>query len=218
MFRRTICTAALGLGLLMGPTVPATAACEGDGCSATANAKPLNIMQFMREQAASTRVRNPSASTRVAKPRPSYTQATAKVPQAPHRAIAARKKPAPVPVEAAASFASRPEQDTQPPAISSPYNPFNPFDDLANAAPAETTGAAIVGGPNVQLVDAEELNDIDRKADSAPALSTNSAPGDGRQTHSEKANTSWLRWIWSALGSTFTALATAVHQLVRVIV
>ena len=37
-----------------------------------------------------------------------------------------------------------------------------------------------------------------------------------RQTHSEQANASWLQWIWSALGSTFAALATAVHQLIRV--
>ena len=60
--------------------------------------------------------------------------------------------------------------------------------------------------------------DIDLKADSAPALSTEPAPVDGSQTRSEQASVSWLRRIWSALGSTFTALATAVHQLVRVIV
>jgi hypothetical protein len=206
MFRRTIWTAALGLGLLMGPTVAATAACEGDGCSVAGDAKPLNIMQFMREQAASTRVRKQSASTRVAKPRPSPIQATAKVPRAP---IAARKQPAPMPVEAATAFASRPEQAA---------GPYNPFDSIADATPAETTGAAIALGPDVQLVDAEEFNDIDRKADSGPSFFANSAPGDGSQARSQQTNGSWLRWIWSGLGSTFAALATAVHQLVRVIV
>ena len=216
MFRTTLCCAALVMGWLIGFSEAAPAACQGDGCGT----KPLNIMQFMREQAASTRVRKPSASPSVAKPRPSSTQAAVKAPRAPQRTIAARKRPLPVPVEAATSFASRPEQDTQPPAMGAPYNPF---DRPAYAAPAETTGAAVPSGPEVQLVDAEDINDIDRKADSAkadsaPALSSNPAPVDGSQTHSEQASTSWLRWIWSALGSTFTALATAVQQLVRVIV
>ena len=96
--------------------------------------------------------------------------------------------------------------------------PYNPFDRPAYAAAAETTGAAVASGPEVQLVNAEDINDIDLKADSAPALSSNPPPVDGSQTRSEQASASWLRWIWSALGSTFTALATAVHQLVRVIV
>ncbi len=52
MFRTTLCCAALAMGLLIGLSEAAPAACEGDGCSS----KPLNIMQFMREQAASTRV------------------------------------------------------------------------------------------------------------------------------------------------------------------
>jgi hypothetical protein len=207
---RTICSAALVLGWITSMTVAAPAACEGDGCSAVANAKPLNIMQFMREQAASTRVRKQSASTRLAKPRPSYTRATAKVPR--HQVIATRKKPGPMPVEAAASFAS-PEQEAQTPATVGLYNPFN---GTADATPAETTGAAVARGPDVQLVDADEFNDIDRKADSDPALSLNSALGNDSQTHGQQANNSWLRWIWSALGSTFAALATAVHQLIPV--
>jgi hypothetical protein len=120
-----------------------------------------------------------------------------------------------VPVEAATSVASPPEQDTQPLAMAAPYNPF---DRPADAASAETTGAAVASDPEVQLVNAEDINDIDLKADSTPALSSNPAPVDGSQTHREQASVSWLRWIWSALGSTFTALATAVHQLVRVIV
>ena len=202
MFRTTLCCTALAMGLLIGLSEAAPAACEGDGCSS----KPLNIMQFMREQA---------ASTRVAKARPSYTQATAKAPRAPHRAIAARKKSVPVQVEAATAVASQPEQDTQQPAMGTPYNPF---DRPADAAPAETTGAAVASGPEVQLVNAEDINDIDLKADSTPALSSNPAPVNVGQMQSEQASVSWLRRIWSALGSTFTALATAVHQLVRVIV
>ena len=211
MFRTTLCCAALAMGLLIGLSEAAPAACEGNGCSS----KPLNIMQFMREQAASTRVRQPSASSRVAKPRPSYSQATAKAPRPPHRAIAARKRSVPVPAENATAAASPPQQDTQPLAMSAPYNPF---DRPAGAAPAETTGAAVASGPEVQLVNAEDINDIDLKAESTPAPSSNPLPVAGSPTHSEQAGVSWLRRIWSALGSTFTALATAVHQLVRVIV
>ncbi|MEA2923137.1 MAG: hypothetical protein QOD25_259, partial [Alphaproteobacteria bacterium] len=119
MFRTTLCCAGLVLGLLIGLSEAAPAACEGEGCSS----KPLNIMQFMREQAASTRVRQPSAGPRVAKPRPSYSQATVKAPRAPHRAIAARKRSVPVPVEAATAVASPPAQDAQPLAMAAPYNP-----------------------------------------------------------------------------------------------
>ena len=59
MIRAIAGCAALVLGLLLSPNVSAAAACEGAGCRATANAKPLNIMQFMREQAASTRAAEP---------------------------------------------------------------------------------------------------------------------------------------------------------------
>src|SRR5215207_6064491 len=172
MFRTTLCRAGLVIGVLIGLSEAAPAACEGDGCGS----KPLNIMQFMREQAASTRVREPSVSRRFAKSRRSPTQTTAAAPRAPHRAIAARKRSIPAPVEAATSFASRPEQDTQPPAMSLPYRPF---DRPADAATAETTGAAVASGPDVQLVDADDINDIDRKAESAPALSSNPALVDG---------------------------------------
>ena len=82
MFRTTICCAGLVMGVLIGLSEAAPAACEGDGCGS----KPLNIMQFMREQAASTRVREPSASRRVAKSRRSPAQTTAAAPRAPHRA------------------------------------------------------------------------------------------------------------------------------------
>jgi hypothetical protein len=212
MFRTTLRAAGLVIGLLISLDLAAHAACEGDGCSATANAKPLNIMQFMREQAASTRVRKQASAIRAVKPRPSATQVIAKRPRAPYRVIAARKKPAPVPVEAAASFAL-PEQAPETPARGVPYNPF---DRTADAAAAETTGAGITGAAEVQLVDAEELNDIDRKADTGRLLSADQAGSDATPSPTEQASVSWLRWIWSAVGSTFAALASAVHQLVGV--
>jgi hypothetical protein len=126
--------------------------------------------------------------------------------------IAARKKPAPIPVEAAASFAA-PERPPQMPAMGGPYVPV---EAMASAAPAETTGTATPAPADVQLVDASEFNDIDRQAESGTPPSADTASGDETQTHSERANSTWLGWIWSALGTTFAALATAVHQLIRV--
>jgi hypothetical protein len=183
MLRATACCAALAvvLGLLSGPSATAAPACDGTECRPPANGKPLNIMQFMRKQA---------ASTRKVEPRPA------------HRTVAARPKPAQLPAEAAASFASQPESDVQASDVQVvASDEFNAIDRAAAAAPAETAGTAVPTGPDVQLVDAEEFNDIDRKAD------------DGK-VHVEQANVSWLRWIWSALGSTFAALATAMHQLI----
>ena len=76
------------------------------------------------------------------------------------------------------------------------------------------------------MVDAEEFNDIDRKAYDglvaeaaklradaearvAPQASEPSSPSNAPRT-----GTSWLRWIWSATAGTFAALAAAVHQLI----
>ena len=163
--------------------------------------KPLDIRQFMREQAASTRAaepRKPPATAKVRHP-------------APHRAVAAKDtakdtakntaKPkvaaAPTPMlpEAAAAFAA-------PAPAASPFPP---------APQAETVGSAVSTGPNVQLVDASEVNDIDRRAEAAPPLAAASAPAPAAP-----ASTSWLSAIWSALGNLFGALVAAVHQLIRV--
>jgi hypothetical protein len=203
MFRAVAGCTALVLGLLLSLNASAAPACEGAGC-ATAKAKPLDIMQFMREQA---------ASTRVAKPRHGHARVTAKVKRAPHRMIAAWRKPVRMPVEAAASFASRPELKEQAKAPVVTPDEHNASDHTADTAPSETTGAAVATGPDVQLVDAEQLNDIDRKADVGPT-SANPERSDA-PTNSEQANASWVQWLWSALGITFAALATAVHQLVR---
>ena len=75
----------------------------------------------------------------------------------------------------------------------------------AEAAAVQTTGIAVAAGPAVQLVDAAEFNDIDRKADDRAAQSIDRARGDDAGTHNGQANTSWLQWIWSAVVSIFTA-------------
>jgi hypothetical protein len=200
MIRALTSRTAFVFGLLIGPSLSAAAACEGVGCRATA--KPLNIMQFMREQA---------ASTRATEPRQRGARAAAKAQRVPHRATAARRKPTRVPPEAAASFALRPAPDVQDVAI----DEGKTIDRITDTAAAQSMGATTAPDPEVQLVDAEEFNDIDRKAESA-RLASVMTPEDNGPTHSEQANVSWLHLIWSAVRNTIAALATAVQQLVRV--
>jgi hypothetical protein len=66
---------------------------------------------------------------------------------------------------------------------------------------------------NVQLVEAEELNDIDSKADAPQPPPADSARISEAHASGNQASVSWLQSIWSALGNIFTALATAAHQL-----
>jgi hypothetical protein len=188
MFRTIVCCAALVLGLLPSLNVSAAPACDGAACEPMAKSKPLDIMQFMREQA---------ASTRAVKPQHGNIRTTATTPRAARPKTTARTKPARLPAEAATSFATQPDPGVQVVA----GEEFNAIDGTATAVPAETTGAAVATGPDVQLVDAEEFNDIDRKA-------AGGTSNDGR------ANPSWLQWIWSALSGTLTAVATAVHHLI----
>src|SRR5437870_5589690 len=101
MFRLIACCAALVLGLSLNAV--AAPACDDDGCQTGTASKPLDIMKFMKEQAASTR----AGSTRAAKPQQSKAPAVAHAPRPVRRAVAARRKPAGMPVQAAASFATQ---------------------------------------------------------------------------------------------------------------
>ena len=157
-------------------------------------------MKFMREQAASTRVN---------RPRKANTAANNPFKAPAPRKAAARPKPAHLPGEAARSFASQPAPDV----LVVPSDELNAIDRAAGPPPAKTVGAAVTSGPGVQLVNAEKFNDIDRKADESPWLPAATARSGDAPNHSEQANPSWLRWIWSALAGTLTALASAVHQL-----
>jgi hypothetical protein len=228
MFRTIVCCAALVLVPFLGLSLNAVAApvCDDTECQAATKSKPLNIMQFMREQAASTRAATPRQSG-IAKPRQSKLEPVAhKVLPVAHvqrparRAVAARPEPAGLPTEAAASYAAQ-----QPPVQVVASDEFN---DIDRAAPAtatseETTGAASGAEPTVQLVDTEEFNDIDRKAEERLRLSAleriadaHASAGQTNVTQPSVAQptVSWLQWIWSAVASTFNALATAAHQLV----
>jgi hypothetical protein len=228
MFRTIVCCAALVLVPFLGLSLNAVAApaCDDPGCQSATKSKPLNIMQFMREQAASTRAATPRQSGR-AKPRQSKLQpvahkaiSVAHVQRPARRAVAARAKPAGLPTDAAASFAAQ-----QPPVQVVASDEFNDIDRAvpATATSEETTGAASAAEPNVQLVETGEFNDIDRKAEELLRLSALARIADAQanagqakvaQPNIAQTNVSWLQWIWSAVGSAFTALAAAAHQLV----
>jgi hypothetical protein len=228
MFRTIVCRTALILVPFLGLSLNAAAApaCDDAECQTGAKPKPLNIMQFMREQAASTRTATPRQSA-TAKPRQSKVQSVAHkaisvahVQRPARHAVAARPKPAGLPTDAAASFAAQ-----QPPVQVVAGDEFN---DIDRAAPAtatseETTGAASAAEPNVQLVETGEFNDIDRKAEERLRLSALARIADERASAGQtnvtqpsvaQPTVSWLQWIWSAVGSAFAALATAAHQLV----
>jgi hypothetical protein len=228
MFRTIVCCAALILIPFLGLSLNAVAApgCDEAECQTATKSKPLNIMRFMREQAASTRAATPRQSG-TAKPRQSKVQPVARkaisvahVQRPARRAVAARPKPAGLPIEAAASYAE------QQPAVQVVAS--DELNDIDRAAPAtatsnETTGAAGAAEPNVQLVDTAEFNDIDRKAEELLRLSALARIADAQanagqakvaQPNVAQTNVSWLQWIWSAVGSAFGALATAAHHLI----
>src|SRR5438045_8218397 len=107
MFRTVVCCAALTLGLSLNAV--AAPACDDAGCRTATKSKPLNIMQFMRQQAASTRAattrQSGTAKARQSKvqPVPHKALPVAHVQRPAHRAVAARPKPAGMPTEAATS-------------------------------------------------------------------------------------------------------------------
>jgi hypothetical protein len=223
MFRTIVCCAILSLGLSLNAI--AAPACDDAECQTTTKAKPLNIMQFMREQAASTRAAT-SRQSGTTKPRQSKAQSVArKAPSVAHvqrparRTVAAGPKPSGLPTEAATSYAAQ-----QPPVQVVASDELN---DIDRAAPApatatsdETTGAASAAEPNVQLVENGEFNDIDRKAEELLRQSALARMADAEantkvaQPSAAQTNVSWLRWIWSGVANTFAALATAAHHLV----
>lgn len=219
MFRALACCAVLGLSALLSQTASAAPDCSGPECGKAAPAKPLNIMQFMREQAASTRAaeprqrkaRKPSAAARRAAPRAVAVQSK---PVKQHA-----KRPTPSPVEASETFASERSRNAPPPPDVQVVtgDELNAIDRAAaGQRGAETVGAGTSTGPAVQLVDAEQVNDIDRNApDNSPSgADAATSPGADAPPRVEPASPSWWQRIWSALGSTLTALASAVHHLI----
>lgn len=190
--RAIACCVALILALLFCLNAGAEP-CEGASCQAAKLSRPLDIMKFMREQAASTR----AADDKVRK----------KPRQPKHRTVAAR--PAPIPTEAATSFAAQPTLPAVPEVEVVGSDELNAIDRAGEAAP-ETFGTAAAVEPVVQVADAGAANNGTGKAEDRPpspaATSRDAAPSSESQ--------SWMEWVWSAFKGTFVALAAAVHHLI----
>ena len=106
MFRTTLCCAALVAGLAhRSRASPPPAACEGDGCHAREGKAPQHHAVHARAGCQHARRRGRGRAITPQRPQ--------KRTRAPHRAIAARQKSVPMPVEAATSFASQPEPGRQ---------------------------------------------------------------------------------------------------------
>jgi hypothetical protein len=209
LFRAIACCAALIAALLFSLNAGAEPAetCEGADCPAASAApavpaahpsKPLDIMKFMREQAASTRVGEKPAA------RPQHAVSK-------HPAVAAKPQPKPMPAEAASSFAAQPV--AAPPEVEVvSADELNAIDRAGEPAPPppETVGAPPTIEP-VQVVKSDAVNSIDRAGEAAPALADAMPHAIAAQSGSEAQ--SWLQWLWSAVQGTFAALATAVHRL-----
>lgn len=230
MFRMTIRGAALALGLLASPGfAPQARACEGSECQQPA--KPLDLKKFMREQAASTRTHEAMRTTRgqrVHKP----AQKSARVHHpAQRRIVTAKAKPDDAASHAASDAASAyaAQDDAAPVQASADINAnvqvvsSGELNDIDRAAPppAETQGLAPAddrkaqGAPrDVQVVVENAFDDIDSKsARVAQSMAKVAAASNETTPQSGPAATSWMQWLWSAIGAGFVVLAGLARYL-----
>ena len=85
---------------------------------------------------------------------------------------------------------------------------------LAEASAASTNDAAVVDVNNVQVVSADEINDIDLKADSPRAVSLDALSRDLAGSAEPKVEDgSWLQRMLVMIGSAFTAITALVRML-----
>jgi hypothetical protein len=220
-FRNLACRTALAAALVFTLTAAAEA-CDGDDCLA----KPVDVMKFMREQAATTRTGAPHRAAVHATVHASVLAAApvhaATKPK--HQRILAARKSTPLPTDASASFAAQGDRNApvipimgsgdfnaiDQAAADTPASAFSAPAPASFAAPAETTGAASSLDADVPMVVADEFNEIDSKASDTALTGNGVRIGDMPKA---AVHHSWLGWIWGALGNTFAALAAAVHRL-----
>jgi hypothetical protein len=85
---------------------------------------------------------------------------------------------------------------------------------IAETAAASMNRAAVVDVDNVQVVSADEVNDIDRKADSPRAISLDALSRDLAGSAEPKAEDgSWLQRLLVMIGSAFAAVTALVRML-----
>ena len=214
MIRRIfVCLSIVGAAVA-GPALLTAPAAANEATARATEAKPMKLKKFMKKPVAS------SATRTVKKKNGEYTKASTK-------RRAARRAATPVPPPA-------PEKTISPEAAQAMASY-----ELARVrvVTPETTGSAnlltdptstIVNIDTVEVVNAEEINDIDRKADSPAAVSLDALSRDlagsgGRdfaaiepkaETSNKDSDTTddtWLQRLLTMLGSAFAA-ATALAR------
>ena len=215
---RTLIAALCFLAVL---NVPASA-CEGSECAATN--KPMNILQFMRQQAASTRILNPlpkkgsrvvgntrprNSDSLIARANSARTALRGPIPAVTKRAIrAANKKP----VFHSRSLLARRTFDKVPVAASS-FAAQEPFvqvvtSDEANAidlAGGFADASASKDQTALQLV-SQAFDEIDRKNDGS--LTVEDLHAAGKRAQVKQSGLSWLQQVWLTISETVSGSGT----------
>jgi hypothetical protein len=198
----TVCAAAAGLA----PAAMA-AACESGRCEvgAQAKTKPMKLKTFMRKPVA-------NSATRTVKTK-SGDYAKVAIKRRPKQRVAATPAPPLTPETlspaAAQAFAFYELARVR---VVTPEE----ADDarlLADAA-VLANSTKVVGVDNVQIVRAEEINDIDRKADSPTAVSLDTLSRNLAAATEPKADgESWFQRLLMVFGGAFAAVAALVRTL-----
>lgn len=195
------------------------AACETGNCDTRtpmmtdsepqAASEPLALKKHMRKPVAS------SATRTVKKKNGEYAKVAAKRRVKQREAAAPPTPPAAISPAAAQAFAAYELARVR---VVTPEEIVT-ANLLADAAAMSTASLSsnpttIVGVDSVQVVSAEEVNDIDRKADSPKAVSLDALSRDLAGNAEPKAeDDGWLQRMLMVLGSAFAAAAALVRTL-----
>lgn len=237
---RKIRGAALALGvLLLGVGVGAApaSACEGMECQSAG--QPISLKRFMREQAASTRTPEAMQATRGKTAHRSRTARsggahgktalsggthvkTAHAHSPRRRTVTAAHdaQPAAAPRDAtalafAAQGSTRDDANVQVVSV----DELNDIDRAAGPAPAETTGNSpaprdvLTVAQDVQMVVENDFNEIDRKSAELVRPAAAVAVTTSEVTPHSAPATTWMQWLWSAIGAGFVVLAGVARYL-----
>jgi hypothetical protein len=198
----TICAAAASL-LVVAPA----GACESGRCengAQTATPQPLKLNTFRRKPVAT------SATRTVKKKNGDYAKAktTRGATQNSAQPLVTPESIAPAAAQAFASY-----ELARVRVVTSEET-----SGLIAEAAASMNDTALIDVDKVQIVSADEINDIDRKADSSNAVSLDALSRDlaGSRSLTESAepkaeDSSWLQRLLVMIGSTFAAITTLVR-------
>jgi len=223
----TIRGAAVVLGLLLSLGAAPAMACEGTECPAAG--KPLDLKKFLREQAASTRTPEAMQATRGKTSHRGHAarsggthgkSAHAHYPR--HKTLAATQDPQPPEAarDAALAYASQRGAQDDPNVKVVSADEINDIDRAAGPAPAETIGSApavvqdaLATAQDVQVVVQNDFNELDRKAAELTRPAAAVAVTASEVTPHNPPATTWMQWLWSAIGAGFVVLAGVARYL-----